>query len=231
MAPLVGALPAEVVVMETLTANLHLMMASFYRPTKDRYKIVLEGKAFPSDHVSISKLLLFRHSLTSFLQYAVESQIRHHGYDPKKAVVLIKPDDPESATISTSHILSIIEEHASSTAMILLPGVQYYTGQYLDIKRITAQAHSLSILIGWDLAHAVGNVDLHLSEWNVDFGAWCNYKYVNSGPGAIGGLFVNSRHSDVDLSAMKRGDEGYRPRLAGWWGGDKAVRFEMGNGR
>lgn len=211
MAPLVGALPAEVVVMQTLTANLHLMMASFYRPTKEKHKILLEGKAFPSDH------------------YAVESQIRHHGYDPKTAMVLIEPDQPGIPLISTSHILSMIEKHSSSTALILLPGVQYYTGQYFDIERITAHAHSFGILIGWDLAHAVGNVDLQLSKWNVDFAAWCNYKYVNSGPGAIGGVFVNSRHGEVDASAMKHGEEGYRPRLTGWWGGDKAVRFEMGN--
>ncbi len=160
----------------------------------------------------------------------MESQIRHHGYEPKEAMVLIEPDHPESATISTSHIRSVIAKHASSVALILLPGVQYYTGQYLDIEQITAYAHSFGILIGWDLAHAVGNVDLRLSEWMVDFADWCNYKYVNSGPGAIGGLYVHSRHCDVDLSAMKRGDEGYRPRLAGWWGGDKAVRFEMANG-
>ncbi|KAL9073721.1 MAG: hypothetical protein Q9161_002759 [Pseudevernia consocians] len=179
MAPLVGAEASEVAVMETLTANLHLLMASFYRPNQEKYKIIIEGKAFPSDH------------------YAVESQIRHHGFDPKEAMVLIEPEDPSVATISTSHILSVIDKHASTTALVLLPGIQYYTGQYLDIKAITAHAHGHGILIGWDLAHAVGNVDLRLTEWDVDFAAWCNYKYVNSGPGAIGGLFVNSRHGQV----------------------------------
>lgn len=211
MAPLVGANTSEVAVMETLTANLHLLMASFYRPNQEKYKIIIEGKAFPSDH------------------YAVESQIRHHNFDPKQAMVLIEPEDPTAATISTTHVLSVIDKHASTTALILLPGIQYYTGQYLDIKAITAHAHKHGIIIGWDLAHAVGNVDLRLTEWDVDFAAWCNYKYVNSGPGAIGGLFVNSRHGQVDVSATKNGADGFRDRLCGWWGGDKAMRFAMGN--
>lgn len=145
--------------------------------------------------------------------------------------MLIEPEDPSVATISTSHILSVIDKHASTTALILLPGIQYYTGQYLDIKAITAHAHGHGIIIGWDLAHAVGNVDLRLTEWDVDFAAWCNYKYVNSGPGAIGGLFVNSRHGQVDVSAMENGADGFRDRLCGWWGGDKAMRFAMGNRR
>lgn len=144
-------------------------------------------------------------------------------------MVLIEPERIEVATISTSHILSVIDKQASTTALVLLPGIQYYTGQYLDIKTITAHAHKRGILIGWDLAHAVGNVDLQLTEWGVDFAAWCNYKYVNSGPGAIGGLFVNSRHGQVDVSAMKDGREGFRDRLCGWWGGSKTTRFEMGN--
>lgn len=171
-----------------------------------------------------------RPSLTWF-QYAVESQIRHHDLDPEQAMVLIEPEDPTVATISTSHILSVIDKHASTTAMILLPGIQYYTGQYLDIKAITAHAHRHDILIGWDLAHAVGNVDLRLTEWDVDFAAWCNYKYVNSGPGAVGGLYVNPRHGQVDVSAMENGEYGFRRRLCGWWGGDKAMRFAMGNRR
>ena len=168
---------------------------------------------------------------TDFLQYAVESQIRYHGFKPEDAMVLIEPEIPGSATISTSHILSTIAEHASSTALVLLPGVQYYTGQYLDIERITAYAHSLHLTTGWDLAHAVGNVPVQLHEWKVDFAAWCNYKYVNSGPGAIGGLFVHSGHGQVDMSAAAEGRVGFRPRLSGWWGGDKAIRFEMGNSR
>ena len=209
-APIVGALPEEVAIMETLTANLHLMMASFYKPTKDKYKIILEGKAFPSD------------------QYAMESQIIHHGFDPEEGMVCIEPDDASRATLTTAHILSVIEEHAATTALILLPGIQYYTGQYLDIKTITAYAHSHGIIIGWDLAHAVGNVELYLHDWDVDFAAWCNYKYMNSGPGAIAGLFVHEKCDTIDPLASKAGRVAFRPRFAGWWGGDKAIRFRMG---
>lgn len=164
------------------------------------------------------------------LQYAVESQIRHHGFDPKEAMIILEPETPELATLSTPHIISVIEQHASSTALILLPGIQYYSGQYLDIKQITAAAHAKDVLIGWDLAHAVGNVLLELDNWNVDFAVWCNYKYVNSGPGAIGGLYVNSRYGKVDVSLKEKGVKSYQPRLSGWWGGDKAIRFEMGKG-
>lgn len=211
MAPLVGAAQGEVALMETLTANLHLMLASFYRPTKDRFRVILEGKAFPSDH------------------FAVESHIKHHGHDAEEAMILIEPDDPSAPTLSTSRILDTIDSHAASTALILLPGVQYYTGQYLDIPTITAFAHSRGILIGWDLAHAVGNVEIHLHDWNVDFAVWCNYKYLNSGPGSIAGLFVHEKHGHVDSEAVRAGETGYRPRLSGWWGGDKSTRFEMGN--
>ncbi|KAI4144400.1 MAG: hypothetical protein L6R39_004208 [Caloplaca ligustica] len=211
IAPIVGASGSEVAVMETLSANLHLMMASFYRPTKARYKIILEGKAFPSDH------------------YAVESQIRHHDLEPADAMVLIEPTDGTQATISTSQILSTIDEHASTTALVLLPGVQYYTGQYLDIAATTAHAHSHGITIGWDLAHAVGNVELQLHDWEVDFAVWCSYKYLNSGPGAIAGLFVHERHGQLDKAGMDSGKVGYRPRFSGWWGGDKATRFQMGS--
>ncbi|KAI4270671.1 MAG: hypothetical protein L6R38_007057 [Xanthoria sp. 2 TBL-2021] len=210
MAPIVGALVSEVAVMETLSANLHLMMASFYRPTQERYKIILEGKAFPSDH------------------YAVESQIRHHGRDSEQAMILIEPLDSTRAIITTCQVMATIDEHASTTALILLPGVQYYTGQYFDIQAITAHAHSHGITIGWDLAHAVGNVELQLHDWDVDFAVWCSYKYLNCGPGAIGGLFVHDKHSQVDKEAIENGHEGYRPRLSGWWGGDKATRFQMG---
>ncbi|KAL8813554.1 MAG: hypothetical protein Q9223_004110 [Gallowayella weberi] len=211
MAPIVGASASEVAVMETLSANLHLMMASFYRPTKEKYKIILEGKAFPSDH------------------YAVESQIRNHGLDPEHAMVLIEPPTPTQATVTTTQILSTIDENASTTALILLPGVQYYTGQYFDIPTITSRAHSYGIAIGWDLAHAVGNVELHLHDWDVDFAVWCSYKYLNSGPGAIAGLFVHDRHGQVDRQAMDEGKDSFRPRLSGWWGGNKATRFQMGN--
>ena len=164
-------------------------------------------------------------------QYAVNSQIRHHDYDPQDAMVLIEPPSSGSPTISTSHVLSVIDEHAASTALILLPGIQYYTGQYFNIERITEHAHSKGILVGWDLAHAIGNVDLHLHDWGVDFAAWCNYKYLNSGPGAIAGLFVHEKHGRVNMSAKKAGEQGFRPRLSGWWGGDKATRFMMGNSK
>lgn len=197
MATIVGARTHEVAVMQTLTANLHLMMASFYRPTKTRYRIILEGKAFPSDH------------------YAVESQIRHHGLDPKDAMVLINPD-PTTSLISTEQILSTIDAHADSTALILLPGIQFYTGQALSIPTITAHAHRHNIPIGWDLAHAVGNIPLQLHEWNADFAVWCTYKYLNCGPGSIGGCFVHERNFD-------------KPRLSGWWGSRKSSRFAMSN--
>ena len=161
----------------------------------------------------------------------MESQIRHHGFDPNEAMIILEPENPNVATISTSHIISVIEEHASSTAMILLPGIQYYTGQCLDMKRITAAAHTNNVLIGWDLAHAVGNVLIELDEWDVDFAIWCNYKYVNSGPGAIGGLYVNPKYGTVDMSQQQHSVKDYHPRLSGWWGGDRAIRFEMGKGK
>ncbi|KAI4177905.1 MAG: hypothetical protein LQ348_005736 [Seirophora lacunosa] len=228
VAPLVGASASEVAIMETLSANLHLMMASFYRPTEAKYKIILEGKAFPSDHVSIP-LRERKFLYLIFVKYAVESQIRHHGLKPEDAMILIEPSDQTETTISTSHIFSMIKKHASDTALVLLPGVQYYTGQYFDIPAITACAHSHDIPIGWDLAHAVGNVELYLHDWGVDFAVWCSYKYLNSGPGAIAGLFVHEKHGQVNEDATSSGTVEYRPRLSGWWGGDKATRFQMGN--
>ena len=207
MAAVVGALPSEVAVMQTLTANLHLMMASFYRPTKDRFKILLEGKAFPSDH------------------YAAESHIRHHDHDPKEAMVLIEPASKSSPLLPTEHILSIIDTHASQTALLLLPGVQFYTGQFFDIQKITAHAQSKGITVGWDLAHAVGNVPLALHDHNVDFAVWCTYKYLNCGPGSIGGCFVHERHGTVTDTSNTE----YTPRLSGWWGSAKAERFAMEN--
>ena len=211
MAPIVGGVQSEVAVMESLTANLHLLMASFYQPSKEKYKIIIEGKAFPSDH------------------YAVDSQIRHHGYDPADAMVLIEPENDGDVTVSTSHILSVIDQYAASAALILLPGIQYYTGQYFNIQTITAHAHTRGVLIGWDLAHAIGNVELKLHDWDVDFAVWCNYKYMNSGPGSIAGLFVHEKHGHVDLEAIRRNQNGFRPRLSGWWGGDRSIRFEMGD--
>ena len=207
MAPVVGALESEVAVMGTLTANLHFMMASFYLPTSKKWKIILEGKAFPSDH------------------YAVESQIAHHGFDPKEGMIMIEPKGSE-AFLTTEQILSTIDDHAAETALVLLPGIQFYTGQYFDIATITRHAHSKGILIGWDCAHAAGNVDLKLHEWDVDFAVWCNYKYVNSGPGAMAGIFVHEKHGKVDMKSK----EPFRPRLSGWWGDDKATRFQMRNG-
>ncbi|KAF6824459.1 Kynureninase 2, partial [Colletotrichum musicola] len=215
MAPIVGADQSEVAVMQTLTANLHLLMSAFYKPQKDgRHKILLESKAFPSDH------------------FVVETQIRHHGLSPETSMVCIEPEDAAKestiSTISTEHILSVISAHASDAAVLLLPGIQYYTGQLLDIPTITAFARRHSIFVIWDLAHAVGNVPLRLHDWDVDAAAWCTYKYINGGPGCIGGAFVHDRHSrvttsveDVDSAA------GYANRLGGWWGNDKSSRFVM----
>ncbi|KAF2473441.1 kynureninase [Lindgomyces ingoldianus] len=218
MAKIVGALPSEVVVMETLTANLHLLMSSFYKPTKDRYKIIIEGKAFPSDH------------------YAALSQLAHHNFPPS-ALVTINPPSSSLPYLSNEHILSIISQHAATTALVLLPGIQYYSGQFFDINLITHHCHSLGITVGWDLAHAVGNVPLKLHDWNVDFAAWCNYKYMNGGPGVIGGLFVHETHGKIEEeSPAANSADGesekqlhYRPRLSGWWGSDKSSRFRMDN--
>jgi kynureninase len=200
MAKIVGAQDDEVVVMNTLTVNLHLMMATFYRPTKTRNKILIESHAFPSDF------------------QAVESQIQLHGFDPKEAVVTV-PHGAESDLLSDDAICDLIEKHRDSLALVLLPGVQYYTGQFLDLQRITATAHRYNISVGFDLAHAVGNVPLQLHDWDVDFAVWCNYKYLNSGPGAVGGCFIHERHA-TDKSL---------PRMAGWWGHDKTTRFKMEN--
>ncbi len=200
MAKIVGAQDDEVVVMNTLTVNLHLMMATFYRPTKTRNKILIESHAFPSDF------------------QAVESQIQLHGFDPKEAIVTV-PHGAESDLLSDDAICDLIEKHRDSLALVLLPGVQYYTGQFLNLQRITATAHRYNISVGFDLAHAVGNVPLQLHDWDVDFAVWCNYKYLNSGPGAVGGCFIHERHA-TDKSL---------PRMAGWWGHDKASRFKMEN--
>lgn len=208
-APIVGAAPAEVATMGTLTMNLHLLMASFYIPIASKNKIILDWKAFPSDH------------------YAIESQIRGHGYNATDSMVMIGPDEGEYE-VSTSKILSIIDEHADTTALVLLPGIQYYTGQLFDIERITAHAQSKGLIVGWDLAHAAGNVPLHLHDWNVDFAAWCTYKYMNAGPGAIAGMYIHERHGKVDYSKGADKPE-YRHRLAGWYGGDQVGRFNMDN--
>ncbi len=198
-ARLVGARPIEVVHMNTLTVNLHLMMVSFYRPTPVRHKILIETPAFPSDH------------------YAVWSQIRFHGFDPDTSLLTIGPRGGESS-IRREDLDTMIEREGSEIALILLPGVQYYSGQAFDIEHITSVGHKAGCMVGFDLAHAVGNLPLELHKSSIDFAVWCNYKYLNSGPGAVGGCFVHERHSNsVEL-----------PRFAGWWGQDKATRFEMG---
>ncbi len=200
MARIVGARPEEVVVMNSLTVNLHLMMVSFYRPTAERCKILVEDHAFPSDH------------------FAVESQIRMHGFDPATALVTVDPRDGEE-TLRRDDIVAAIHEHGPDLALVLLPGVQYYTGQVLPMPQIVTAAHEVGAMAGLDLAHAAGNVEMALHDWDVDFAAWCTYKYLNGGPGSTGGAFVHQRHlHDPSL-----------PRLHGWWGHDKATRFEMKN--
>ena len=212
-ADLVGASPQEIVIMNTLTANLHMMMASFYKPTAQRHKIILEWRPFPSDH------------------YAIESQVVLHGLDPATSMVKIEPD-ADTFLIPTEKILKTIDENADDTALILLPGIQYYSGQFFDMPLITKYAKERGIVVGWDLAHAAGNVELKLHEWDVDFACWCTYKYINAGPGAISGTFVHERYGKVEWAeddAEHEGNPIYRPRLMGWYGGDKSVRFNMDN--
>lgn len=199
MARVVGALPIETVVMNSLTVNLHLLMVSFYRPTHKRRKIVIEKGAFPSD------------------QYAVESHIRFHGYDPVEDLIELAPREGES-TLRTQDIIETIELEGPSIALILLGGVNYYTGQAFKMREITHAGHEAGAVVGFDLAHAAGNLELHLHDWDVDFAAWCSYKYLNSGPGSVAGAFIHERHADCpDI-----------PRFAGWWGQDKETRFLMG---
>ncbi len=198
MASLVGGLAEEVVVMNALTVNLHLLMVSFYRPTPARHKILIEAQAFPSDH------------------FAVESQIRQRGFDPAHSLVMVSPR-PGEAHLHREDLLAAIEACGPELAMILLPGVQYYTGQVLPMAEITRAGHAQGAVVGFDLAHAAGNVVLDLHDWGVDFAAWCTYKYLNSGPGGVGGCFVHNRHSaDPTL-----------PKFLGWWGTRKDTRFEM----
>ncbi len=198
MAPVVGALPEEVVVMNTLTVNLHLLMASFYRPGQKRYKIIMETGAFPSD------------------QYAIAAQVRWHGFNPADAIVEVSPRENEHC-LRTEDIVAAIERCGEATALILFSGVQYYTGQFFDIPSITAAAHHAGAVAAFDLAHAAGNVPLALHDWNVDFAVWCGYKYLNGGPGGPGGVFVHQKH-------LQRTD---LPRQAGWWGNDPGERFKM----
>ena len=200
-AHIVGALEDEVVVMNTLTTNLHLMMVSFYRPTSDRFKIIMAAGEFPSD------------------QYAIESQVRFHGLVPEKAIVEVGPRHGED-TVRTEDIVAAIEREGDKTALVLFGGVNYFTGQFFEIEAITRAAHKAGAYAGFDMAHAAGNVILKLHDWGVDFAVWCSYKYLNSGPGGPGGVFIHERHGkNADL-----------PRFAGWWGHDESQRFLMRKG-
>ena len=201
MARIVGAREEEVVLMNSLTVNLHLMMVSFYRPRSHRYRLLIEKPAFPSD------------------RYAVESQVRFHGLDPADALIEIGPRNGESV-IRTEDVLEILDSRGESIALVMLPGIQYYSGQRFDMPAITTAARARGCRVGWDLAHAIGNVPLALHDWDADFAVWCSYKYLNGGPGAVAGCFVHERHGqDPDL-----------PRFAGWWGHEKATRFRMDPG-
>ncbi len=195
---LVGANPLEVVAMNSLTVNLHLMMVSFYRPTANRYKVLIEKDVFPSD------------------RYAVLSQINFHGQDPADALIEVGPREGED-TIRNDDLLELIDREGEGIALIMLPGVQYYTGQAFDLAEITRAAHRMGCKVGFDLAHAVGNLSLQLHQSGTDFAVWCSYKYLNAGPGALAGCFVHERH----------GEQTELPRFAGWWGHDKASRFQM----
>jgi len=201
MAPIVGAQPSEVCPMNTLTVNLHLLMVSFYKPKAHRFKIIMEAGAFPSD------------------QYAIESQVRFHGYDPKEAIIEVKPKEGEY-TLRTEDIIQQITKNGDEIALVLFGGINYFTGQWFDMPAITKAGHSVGAIVGFDLAHAAGNVPLKLHEWEIDFACWCSYKYQNAGPGGISGIFVHEKHfSDTSLN-----------RFAGWWGYQEAQRFKMEKG-
>jgi kynureninase len=200
-AQVVGARPAEVVAMNSLTTNLHLMLVSFYRPTKKRFKIITEAGAFPSD------------------QYALETQVRCHGLDPGQVIVELTPR-PGEHTLRPDDILAAIREHGPQLALIMMGGLNYYTGQVFDLAAITRAGHEAGALVGFDLAHAAGNIALALHDWEVDFAVWCTYKYLNSGPGGVSGTFVHEKH----------GQDPTLPRFGGWWGHDKEERFQMRKG-
>lgn len=201
LANLIGAKADEITVMNSLTVNLHLLLVSFYQPNSKRYKILMEGGAFPSD------------------QYAVESQVRYHGFEPERAIIEIFPRDGEF-TLRTEDILSAIEENADELALVLFAGINYYTGQVFDMAAIAKAAHKAGALVGFDLAHAAGNIPLKLHESDADFACWCSYKYMNSGPGGISGIFVHEKH--FNNPQMKR--------FAGWWGYRPDQRFLMAPG-
>ena len=198
---IVGCKENEVVVMNQLTINLHLLLVTFYRPTKEKFRIICEAKAFPSD------------------QYAMESQVKFHGFDPGDAIIEVAPREGEFI-IRREDILEKIKEYGSSVALVLFGGVNYYNGQLFDMEAITAAAHSVGAYAGFDLAHAIGNVELKMHDWNIDFACWCSYKYLNSGPGGVAGIYIHEKHaSNTEL-----------PRFAGWWGYKKETRFKMEKG-
>ena len=201
MAPIVGASEQEVCPMNTLTVNLHLLMVSFYRPTNERFKIIMEAGAFPSD------------------QYAIESQVRFHGFDPKEAIIEVAPKEG-AYTLQTEDIIAAIESNGNEIALVLFGGINYFTGQLFDMQAITQVGHKVGAKVGFDLAHAAGNVPLQLHNWEVDFACWCSYKYQNAGPGGISGIFVHEKHfADKSLH-----------RFAGWWGYQENNRFLMEKG-
>ena len=201
LSTIIGARENEVVVMNQLTVNLHLLLVTFYRPTKSRFKIICEAKAFPSD------------------QYAMESQVRYHGFDPADAILEVTPREGEH-TIRHEDIIKIIQKEGDSIALVLFGGVNYYSGQLFNMQSITAAAHAIGAYAGFDLAHAAGNVELKMHDWDVDFACWCSYKYLNSGPGGVAGVYIHEKHaSNTDL-----------PRFAGWWGYKKETRFKMEKG-
>ena len=198
LSKVVGALPSEVTVMNTLTVNLHMMMVSFYQPTEKRYKIICEEKAFPSD------------------QYMLQTQVKFHGLNPADVIVEVKRREGEH-NLRNEDIIAKINEVGDELALVLIGGINYYTGQVLDMKAITEAGHKVGAFVGWDLAHAAGNIKLELHDWNVDFAAWCSYKYMNAGPGSVSGIFVHEKHhSNKDL-----------PRFGGWYGHNKERRFLM----
>ncbi|XP_071947545.1 kynureninase-like [Antedon mediterranea] len=197
MARIVGAKTSEVAVMNALTVNLHILLISFYKPTESRKKILVESNAFPSD------------------QYMIESQIKLHGGNPEDCIIYASPREGE-VNIRMEDILVLIEKHGSEIATIMFCGIHYYTGQLFDMQAITKAGHSKGCFVGFDLAHAVGNVELCLHDWDVDFAAWCNYKYMNGGAGCAGGAFIHEKHSDTD-----------KPKLSGWWSNREETRFEM----
>ena len=201
LAKIVGAKPSEVVAMNQLTVNLHLLMVSFYRPTAKRYKIIMEGTAFPSD------------------QYAMESQVIHHGFKPEDAIIELVPREGEY-TLRKEDILATIAKHADSLALVMMGGVNYYSGQFFPLAEITEAAHAVGAFCGFDLAHTCGNIPLQLHDWKVDFAAWCSYKYLNSSPGGIAGIYIHEKH----------GNNPETPRFAGWWGYQESTRFQMKKG-